>query len=153
MVQFSNLFNGKIVAMIAITTVCVVGAVNAQAEPNTQCSKQTTNTPLVVVDGKEGDIKSISPESIESITILKNQSAVEAYGEKGKNGVMVVITKLNQSGKNDAPLFVVDGKEGGNIKGISPESIESITVLKDQPAIEMYGEKGKNGVIIITTKK
>ena len=105
--------------------------------------------PLYIVDGKVTDnIESLLPENIESITILKEQSAIEQYGEKGKNGVVLITTKRNQS----APLFVVDGKEGGDLNSISVENIESISVLKDQLAIERYGEKGKNGVVIITTK-
>jgi len=57
------------------------------------------------------------------------------------------------SEKNDTPLIVVNGKEGGDLKSISPENIESMTVLKDQAAIKEYGERGKNGVVLITTKK
>ena len=53
----------------------------------------------------------------------------------------------------DTPLIVVDGKEGGDLNSISPENIESITVLRDQSAIEQYGDKAKNGVVIIVTKK
>jgi len=157
--MFSNY--SKVVTMIVISAMYSVCAVNAQTEPN---SKQTTNTPLIVIDGIElGDVKNISPESIESITVLKDQSAVKIYGEKGKNGVVVISTKRNQSekveGKVDAslkidsPLIVVDGIEFGDIKSISPENIESITVLKDQSAVKVYGEKGKNGVVIISTKK
>ena len=75
--------------------------------------------------------------------------------KKEKNGVEVITTKVNQSGKvNNSPLYyIVDGKEGIDINSISPGTIETITVLKDQSTIEQYGEKGKNGVVIITTKK
>jgi TonB-dependent SusC/RagA subfamily outer membrane receptor len=52
----------------------------------------------------------------------------------------------------DTPLFLVDGKEVSSIENIKPEDIESISVLKDNSAIQLYGEKGKNGVILITTK-
>ena len=55
------------------------------------------------------------------------------------------------------PLVVVDGVEKGYsidvMSIISPQEIESITVLKDQNAIAKYGEKAKNGVIVIETKK
>jgi len=51
------------------------------------------------------------------------------------------------------PLFIVDGEESDNVDSISPASIESITVFKDLSATEIYGEKGKNGVVMITTKK
>ena len=50
--------------------------------------------------------------------------------------------------------FVVDGKiHDKKIHDIDPNSIESITILKDQSAETLYGEKAKNGVILITTKK
>ncbi|WP_293785549.1 TonB-dependent receptor [uncultured Pedobacter sp.] len=49
------------------------------------------------------------------------------------------------------PLYIVDGKEVDNpqLKG---DAIESMEVLKDAGALKQYGDKGKNGVIIITTK-
>ncbi|WP_083488818.1 TonB-dependent receptor plug domain-containing protein [Pedobacter borealis] len=51
------------------------------------------------------------------------------------------------------PLYVVDGKEVSEIKNLDQQSIESIEVLKDSSAITLHGDKGKNGVVIITTKK
>jgi TonB-dependent SusC/RagA subfamily outer membrane receptor len=47
----------------------------------------------------------------------------------------------------------VDGKEGSTMGNLNPSDIESITVLKDENAMSIYGEKGKNGVIVIKTKK
>ena len=51
-------------------------------------------------------------------------------------------------------LYIVDGKEApaDTLKTLNPNDIESITVLKDQSAVAKYGEKGKNGVILITLK-
>nr|WP_315417872.1 TonB-dependent receptor plug domain-containing protein [uncultured Pedobacter sp.] len=51
------------------------------------------------------------------------------------------------------PLYVVDGKEVSGINNLDQESIESIEVLKDSSAITLHGDKGKNGVVIITSKK
>ena len=53
------------------------------------------------------------------------------------------------------PLVIMDGTviDHEKLKTIDPQTIERMEVLKDQPAIEKYGEKAKNGVIIITTKK
>lgn len=51
------------------------------------------------------------------------------------------------------PLYIIDGKEVSEIKSLNKESIESIEVLKDSSARTLYGDKGKNGVVIITTKK
>jgi TonB family protein len=52
------------------------------------------------------------------------------------------------------PLIVIDGvvSEKSMVE-IDPQTIESVTVLKDPQSIEKYGEKGKNGVILVTTKK
>ena len=142
-------------AIIAIITVCFVGAVNAQTQP-----KQQGIEPLIVVDGVEGgNMTKISPENIISISVLKARSAVAVYGERGKNGVIIITTKDNQSkkvdatSKDNAPLIVVDGVEEGNMTKFSPENIESISVLKAHSAVAVYGERGKSGVIIITMKK
>ena len=50
-------------------------------------------------------------------------------------------------------LFVLDGKPVPSRKDINLETIESIQVLKDEKAIEKYGEKGRYGVIEFTSKK
>ena len=52
-------------------------------------------------------------------------------------------------------LIIIDGevKEGMNLSQISPETIKSISVMKNEAAIAMYGDKAKNGVISIATKK
>ncbi|MBE5319725.1 TonB-dependent receptor plug domain-containing protein [Pedobacter sp. MR2016-19] len=51
------------------------------------------------------------------------------------------------------PLYVVDGKEVSGINNLDQDSIESIEVLKDSSAMTLHGDKGKNGVVIITSKK
>ena len=53
----------------------------------------------------------------------------------------------------DSVLFVLDGKPVPSRKDIDLETIESIQVLKDEKAIEKYGEKGRYGVIEFTSKK
>ena len=52
------------------------------------------------------------------------------------------------------PLFMLDGKEvaANVVRTMKPESIESIEVLKGKSAAEKYGERGRNGVIFVTTK-
>ncbi|MCJ7820674.1 MAG: TonB family protein, partial [Bacteroidales bacterium] len=89
--------------------------------------------------------------------VLKDESAVKAYGEKGKNGVIEITTnKIIIKSKVDgpSPLIVLDGTiTNKDISMIPPESIASINVLKDESAVKAYGEKGKNGVIEITTKE
>lgn len=59
----------------------------------------------------------------------------------------------------DGPLYIVDGVQwnsknlSGTLSGLNPNDIDNITVLKNLSATAIYGEKAKNGVILITTKK
>lgn len=54
-----------------------------------------------------------------------------------------------------SPLIVIDGKvaETTTLSAIAPETIESVSVLKDAGATKIYGERGKEGVVLVTTKK
>ncbi len=61
-------------------------------------------------------------------------------------------------GTSNEPLYVIDGVPirpgpGGSLAGINPYDIESIEVLKDAASTTMYGVRGANGVIVITTKR
>lgn len=180
--------------------------------------------PLIILDGKEmpyATMNSITPEDMESVNILKDTAATLKYGEKGKNGAIIIETKKeeNQSGLSDsskvtrtfkgtvsgilvqesptgntgtlqpAPqqhgkvtvkgsqgneitkdpkshlnfkiegsdnkLMILDGKEITNeeLKKVNPDSINEISILKDKYAIEKYGDKGKSGVMELTSKK
>lgn len=51
------------------------------------------------------------------------------------------------------PLIVIDGVPGGDIRTLAPQDIESMTVLKDAASAAIYGTRGANGVILITTRK
>ena len=114
--------------------------------------------PLLIVDGKElaMDFRNLKPDEIESISILKNPQSHVIYGNKGKNGVVVVSTKKQikiNSENNNQPILIVDGKESDvALSKLDPNQIESIDILKDQSAVQVYGDKAKNGVIQIKTK-
>jgi serine protease Do len=74
------------------------------------------------------------------------------------NKPTVVVVKGNKKDTSivvngQTPLYIVDGKELKNINQISPNDIEKIDVLKGKSATALYGKKGANGVIVITTKK
>ena len=143
--------------------------------------------PLYVLDGvvkeKDLDLKTIKPDEIESISVLKNASATAVYGDKGKDGVVIITTKkgtnvrvegvqgnlvginsdvkeselsLRGASEGTKPLIVLDGEVKGKdfeINTIKPNEIESISVLKGNSAVQLYGDDGKNGVIDIITKK
>ena len=78
--------------------------VNSQVTVNSKVSEfsvQGMNNPLYIVDGKEvtsSILSALDVNKIESMTVLKNESATEVYGEKGKNGVILraMITILIQ---------------------------------------------------------
>ena len=65
------------------------------------------------------------------------------------------ITVEGYAGNGKEPLYIVDGKEvtPSVMSALNPDKIERVTVLKDKSATELYGEKGKNGVLLITLKQ
>lgn len=65
----------------------------------------------------------------------------------------VIEIRASTSMVNNRPLLIVDGVEVANISEIDPSTVESISVLKDASATAVYGVKGANGVILITTKR
>lgn len=73
-------------------------------------------------------------------------------GSPGGNTTIRVRGGNSITGGNDA-LVVVDGIQGANISTINPNDIESVEVLKDASATAIYGARGANGVILITTKR
>ncbi|MBS2101295.1 hypothetical protein, partial [Carboxylicivirga linearis] len=130
--------------------------------------KASGGNPIFVLNGKEiskEEFGAIEKDKIESVSVLKDESAKELYGDKAKNGVIVVSTKDSEVEDlsvlnfiEDAavfgqkkPLFIVDGKE---YRGkVDEDNIDSIKVLKGSHAIDQYGERAKDGVIVIYTKK
>ena len=58
-----------------------------------------TNTPLVLIDGLEGDLDTVAPEDIESIDVLKDASAAAIYGSRGAAGVIIITTKRAKKGE------------------------------------------------------
>ncbi|GAB4024134.1 TonB-dependent receptor [Spirosoma koreense] len=73
----------------------------------------------------------------------------------GQAGAKVNISiRGNRSiGGNNAPLIIVDGIQYSNLEDINANDIETMDVLKDASSIAIYGSRGANGVILITTKK
>lgn len=67
------------------------------------------SAPLVIVDGIQRELSRLDPNSISSITVLKDAAAVAPYGMAGANGVILVTTKQGNSG---APQFSYNGYVG-----------------------------------------
>lgn len=81
-------------------------------------------------------------------------SVASVDGQPG-SAVNIVIRGNNSVTQDNSPLYVVDGfpLESPNNNVINPQDIESMEILKDASATAIYGARGANGVIIITTKK
>ena len=108
-----------------------------------------------------GSVSSVSGSALKDIPVT---SAAQAIVGK-MAGVQVTQTegspdaeiKIRVRGggsitQDNSPLYIVDGFPVGSIKDIAPTDIESIDVLKDASSTAIYGARGANGVIIITTK-
>ncbi len=110
--------------------------------------------PLYIVDGKEVEnVDEIDPDNIESVSVLKNKSAILVYGEKGKNGAVLITTRKHKTFDTSDKIVIVDGKEyKGDINDIAPEDIVSIEVKKKDKTKVLYGEQPPKNKIIIQTK-
>lgn len=80
---------------------------------------------------------------------------LNVYNNSGRpgGGISVNLRGFNSITASNAPLFVIDGIVGADFQSINPGDIESIDVLKDASSTAIYGSRGSNGVIIVTTKK
>ncbi|WP_316748551.1 TonB-dependent receptor [Pedobacter gandavensis] len=78
--------------------------------------------------------------------------AVASSGQPGTSAT-IRIRGIGSINASSAPLYVVDGNPySGDLSAINPADVESISVLKDAASSALYGSRGANGVIIITTK-
>ncbi len=78
--------------------------------------------------------------------------SMQGSGEPGKNIAEFWIRGIGTFGANSGALVLVDGLEG-SLSQIDPADIESFSVLKDASATAVYGVRGANGVVIVTTKR
>lgn len=79
--------------------------------------------------------------------IVRTQSAAPGGNSS------ITIRGINSVQSGSGPLYVVDGIPLASINSIAPEDIESLEVLKDASSTAIYGSRGANGVILITSKK
>jgi beta-lactamase regulating signal transducer with metallopeptidase domain len=139
---------------------------------NGNTASSAVKNPLYIVNevvmANKFDLESIPKDDIESVVVLKNQAAVNKYGTAAKNGAVeiTILKRLQLIGDsssalhndpNTQPLLLIDGRETPYTipidKVISPDSIQSVVIIKDKSARDKYGDRGKNGVIEVTTKK
>ena len=80
--------------------------------------------------------------------------STQSSGEPGADGANFWIRGISTFGANKSPLLILDGVEivSEMLNNIPPEAIESFSILRDATATALYGSRGANGVMIITTK-
>lgn len=129
-----------------------------------------------IVQEKTFTVDDIDPNAIASVSVLQGKAAIDKYGEDvGKDGILEVELKEGAHIGKDAtrlkgntigievranadprsePLYIVEGKEVNStiMSAIPGTEIQSIDVIKNNAA-SIYGEKGKNGVILVKLKK
>ena len=106
---------------------------------------------VAVVGSKELDKLEITSVGKALQGVVPGLQSVSAAGQPGSDASLYIrgIGSVNAS---TSPLFVVDGVPGANPNQISGKDIQSISILKDASASALYGSRGANGVIVITTK-
>ncbi len=128
-----NLSDVVVIGYATVKKKDVTGAVSGISQQDIK--SRPVSTALEAIQGK-----------VAGVDITSN----ERPGQLGD----ITIRGVRSISASNSPLFVVDGipLASGNIDNINPYDVESIDVLKDASATAIYGSRGANGVIIITTK-
>lgn len=79
--------------------------------------------------------------------------AVQRSGQPGEDTAQLRIRGIGTFSGDSNPLVIVDGIQTDNYNNLDPNEIESVTILKDASATAVYGVRGANGVLIITTRR
>ena len=98
-------------------------------------NKGTYSDPMGLVQGKVAGLSITKPNGADPLA-----------------GYQILLRGTNTLTSGQAPLIIIDGVIGADLKNINFQDVESFDVLKDGSAAAIYGTRGTNGVIIITTK-
>ena len=108
--------------------------------------------PLIIVDGVES-LTAPTPTDIKAVEIYTQNSPEAAkYGERAKNGIMVITSKSGNSIPNT--IYIIDGKKSteADMKALDQNKIKSVEALKGKAAKD-YTDDPNVGVVIVKTKK
>lgn len=115
-----------------------------------------SKSPNAATQVNAADINKVPMSNLEQILQgrVPGLSVISSSGQPGQ-AASVVIRGIGSINGTTSPLYIMDGIpiESGYFQTINPEDIESVTVLKDASSKALYGSRGSNGVIVITTKK
>ncbi len=145
--------------------------IDGRSEIDVQLSAQAIAGDEVVVVGYgaqekrdiTGSVSSVSSQEINEVPVSDAAQALQgraagvmvlSSGNRPGDGVTIRVRGRRSLTASNDPLFVVDGiPTEGNISDINPSDIESMEVLKDASATAIYGSRGANGVVLITTSR
>lgn len=174
--------NGNFTLEVSSKSILLVSYIGYAPQEVTVGNLQSINVKLredtemldeVVVVGYGTQKKSDVTTAVASVSSenLKNRAAVnfgeamagqvpgvliqQTNGAPGGEGLTIKVRGTGSITQSNDPLYVVDGypMEGGAFRLLNSSDIESIQVLKDASSTAIYGSRGANGVVIITTKK
>lgn len=110
-----------------------------------------------------GSVSSVSGAQLNEVSVSSMESALQGRsagvyvnesGNKPGQGASIRIRGSRSITAGNDPLFVVDGMPiSGGIRDINPQDVQSVEILKDASATAIYGARGSNGVILVTTKR
>ena len=87
----------------------------------------SNSSPLVLIDGMEGDLSTLNPNDIENVSVLKDAAAAAVYGSRAPFGVILVTTKSGVGGKTTAPQIQYSGNLRINQPMDVPEMVDGLT--------------------------
>ena len=116
-------------------------------------SQKKTDLTGAVTSIKVADIAQFPTARVDQ-ALQGRSSGVYVLNTDGSPGgnTMIRIRGLNSINGGNEPLIVIDGLQGGNLNSLNPNDIASMEILKDASATAIYGSRGANGVILITTR-
>jgi len=148
----------------ATVSVPTSGHINVVLKESTEFLEETVVVGYGVTRKRDlaGAVSSVKAENIKAGVVSSSSDML-----RGRAAGVFVHTNDNAPGgttnirirgassisSNNTPLYVIDGIMQDDDMGVTPDDIESIEVLKDAASTAIYGSRGANGVIIITTKK
>jgi len=142
------------------------GIINVALHPDSEFIDET----IVVAYGTAtkssftGSASMVGAEAIEARTVTNVTNAlagtapgvqvISSSGDPADGAATIRIRGIGSMSASNAPLYIVDGMPyDGSISDINPNDVESMSVLKDAAASAIYGARGANGVVLITTKR
>jgi TonB-dependent SusC/RagA subfamily outer membrane receptor len=144
-----TLFSG---ILLGLVPACARPKPTPQVEPQVAAPADT----VTAAELTSGAIEKRPQEPVASL-LQGRTSGVDVVTNRD-GSISVRIHGVSSFYGSSEPLYVIDGSPftpgpGGSLTGINPHDIESIEVLKYPPATTLYGVRGANGVILVTTKR